>query len=135
MTSVRLAYIFVVVFAATLYASGVAVSTMENFDTVSIENTASTTDAGLDSSAQRRLRGALKQGLTDEERGPSYSAGLAKLAERRNNSWTRRIAEKMKKVIASFQKQLINSKALRKLNRLFFMKMKGGAAKTPGPKK
>ncbi|CAI5741528.1 unnamed protein product [Peronospora destructor] len=133
MTSVRLAYIFVVVFAATLYASGVAVSTMENSNTVSIKNTASTTDAGLDSNAQRRLRGAVKQGLTDEERGPSLNAGINKLAERLNNSWMRRIAEKMKKVKASFSKQGIDKNLLRKV--LQYIKAKGGEFKTPGPKK
>ena len=64
MTSVRLAYVFVAIFAATLYSSAVAVSAITNSDTALIGNT----DTGLHSGVQRRLRGTVKEDLANEER-------------------------------------------------------------------
>ena len=69
MTSVRLAYVFVAIFAATLYSSAVAVSAITNSDTALIGNT----DTGLDSGVQRRLRGTVKEDLANDERAVSIS--------------------------------------------------------------
>ncbi|CAI5703207.1 hypothetical protein KXD40_003833 [Peronospora effusa] len=109
MTSLRFTCILVVVFAAILYASGVTVSAMENLDTSFIETTAPI-DVDLDSDAQRRLRGAMKQDPTDEERGPSHAAGLEKMFNNRNNSWMTRFVEIMKKIKSSIDKQWIKWK-------------------------
>ncbi|CAI5702225.1 hypothetical protein KXD40_002640 [Peronospora effusa] len=119
MTSMRFTYIIVMVFAAILYASGDAVSAMETFDTALIENTVPT-DAGFDSDAQRRLRGAVKEDPTDEERGPSLNADITKMFNNMNYDWTH-FTDKMKKVVAN---KPIDTKQFRKLMKFILMKAK-----------
>ena len=90
MTSVRLVYIFVVIIAATLHSSGVAVSAMKNSDTALIGNA----DTGFDPGVQRRLRGAVKEDLANEERGAPGGTST-ELFEKLKDFFTKDTAKKL----------------------------------------
>ncbi|CAH0494104.1 unnamed protein product [Peronospora farinosa] len=77
MTSVRLAYVFVVIFAAIIHSSDVAVSAMEISDTALTENA----DAGRDYVLQR-LRGTEKEEFANEERNLPVMSGYVGEAEK-----------------------------------------------------
>ena len=110
MTSVRLVYIFVVIIAATLHSSGVAVSAMKNSDTALIGNA----NTGFDSGVQRRLRGAAKEDLANEERGAPGGTST-ELFEKIKDFFTNSNVKERSKALT--QKMLKKAKAIYKKHR------------------
>ena len=110
MTSVRLAYIFVVIIAATLHFSGVAASAMKNSDTALIGNA----DTGFDPGVQRRLRGAVKEDLANEERG-ALGGTSTELFEKIKDFFTNSNVKERSKALT--QKMLKKAKAIYKKHR------------------
>ncbi|CAI5703212.1 unnamed protein product [Peronospora effusa] len=104
MTSVRLAYVFVVIFAAIVHSSDVAVSAMEISDTASTENA----DAGRDYVLQR-LRGTEKEEVANEERILPVMSGYVGEAEKINGLLSMNTLTSLQKTIGQAETKSANT--------------------------